>query len=389
MALGYGVARERERAALGAILGLSFGFPADDAGLWFAKAGYDQLRVIRDGDTVLGGLILIPMGHFIGGRSVPCVAIAGVGVSPGARRHGVASEMMRRALRELHGAGVPLSSLYPASIPLYRRAGYELAGATWEFTVSARELPRHELSLTPRPFEAADERQVREVYAAYAAGRNGWLDRGPYVWERTRRVQDGKAAVGHVLTSGRRVEGYVFHRVYHRGHGFDLRVSDMAARSPAAHRDLMAFLASHKSIADDVSWFGGVDDPWLTLLPDRHYQVRLHHHWMMRLVDVAAALRGRGYPRGLSTSVTLDVRDDVLKRQSGSYRLRVADGVGHVTRVSRGGLRLDVRTLAALYTSQLDLGGAARLGLVQGSARAIDQAAPVFAGPAPSVCDMY
>lgn len=389
MALRYGRAKKADLENLGPILALSFGFPPEHAGPWLERTKLENVRVMREGKTIVGGVLLIPMGQYFGGRSVRCYGIAGVGVSPSARGRGVASDMMRRALRELRRDGVALSSLYPASIPLYRRAGYELAGGSWQYTLEGRDMPIRTTELVSREYEPADERQVRAVYAAFAKDRNGWMDRGPYVWERTRRPHDGKPTYGHVFLRGKRIEGYVFYRHKQTPLGFELRVSDMAARSAAGLRDVMTFLGGHKSLADAVKWYGGVDDPWLHLLEDRHYAVKLHHHWMLRIVDIPSALASRGYPKDLNIALTLDVRDDVMPVQSKSYRLSVSAGEAKVRTVSGGGLRMDVRTLAALYSRHMDAHAAHQLGLLEGRSSAIERAGAIFSGPAPSMNDMF
>ena len=371
------------------MLALSFGFPPEHAPPWLEKAGLENTRVLERDGELLGGLLYIPMAHWFGRRSVPAMGIAGVVVAPSARGEGLATELMRRAMRELHRQGVALSSLYPASIPLYRRTGYELAGASWRFSVQGRDLPSRKPELEVRSFEARDEAQVRAVYNAYARDRPGWLDRGPYVWERTRRVQDGMAAFGHVFVDGRRIDGYVFYRLKPTSDGFNVRVSDMAARTPAALRSVINFLGSHRSLADEVAWFGGIDDPWLQLFIDRQYKVRLHHHWMLRMVDIPVALAARGYPRDLVASLSIEVRDNVMRRQGGRYRIRVAGGEADVARGGRGGITLDVRTLAALYSGHMAPIQAAKLGLLSGPPAALAKAAAMFAGPVPSLPDMY
>jgi predicted acetyltransferase len=371
------------------MLAKSFGFPKEIAGPWLEQAGLSNARLIRDGQDIVGGLLLIPMHQYFGGRSIPCMGIAGVVVSPSARGRGVATELMRRAMRELRKSEVALSSLYPASIPLYRRAGYEISGGIWRYALAGRDVPIHEPTLAIRAFEAADERQVRAIYAAQARNRNGWLDRGPYVWERTRRVQDKMPAYGHVFHDNKHIEGYVFYRHKQTPLGFDLRVSDMAARTPRGLRDVLSFLGSHKSLADEVAWYGGIDDPWLQLLNDRHYAVRLHHHWMTRIVDIPSALAARGYPKDLDVTLTMNVRDKTMPAQSGGYRLRVSGGRAKVTKGGSGGLELDVRTLAAIYSSHLDAWAAERLGLLSGRPAAVARAAALFAGPAPSMNDLF
>jgi predicted acetyltransferase len=77
---------------------------------------------------------------------------------------------------------------------------------------------------------------------------------------------------------------------------------------------------------------------------------------MLRLVDVPAALAGRGYPAGVAADVTLTVDDPQLPGNTGTWRVAVAKGTGTVEPASGplepasgGGVRLGPRGLAALY----------------------------------------
>ncbi len=388
MALGYGVASEAERGPLGEILHLAFGI-SNLADKWFKTAGFDNIRVLRSEDEVVGGLLLIPMGQYFGGRSVPMVGVAGVGVSTSARGRGLATELMQRTIREHHKQGMALSALYPATLPLYRRAGYEIAGGNWRISIQGRELPRAGRELQVRPYDKRDERQVRAVYSAQAKDRQGWLDRVDYLWQRTRREQEGNPARGHVLCNGRRIDGYVFYRQRRTETGYDLTITDLAARTPAAQRGLLTFLADHRSLAGEVRWFGGVDEPLLLALPEHCYCLRLHHHWMLRICHVENALQARGYPHGVELSLDLELSDDVVRRNSGKYRLSVSQGRAEVSRGGRGALKLDIRTLATLFSGHHGAQSLAASGRLQGSPATIANAATLFSSASPSLPDFF
>src|SRR5688500_12334263 len=98
--------------AMGRIMGHAFAFSPEDFPAWHEQAGPGNFRVVRDGaGTILGNLVLIPMGQFFGGRSVPMTGVAGVGVATEARGRGVATVLMREAMREIRDSGVPISTL--------------------------------------------------------------------------------------------------------------------------------------------------------------------------------------------------------------------------------------------------------------------------------------
>ena len=99
--------------------------------------GAENFRAIGDA----GGLILIPMAQYYGGHAVPMTGIGAVAVSPEFRGRGAATKLMRAAVREMHDEGMALSTLYPATEPLYRRAGYEQAGVQFAVRIALTSIP--------------------------------------------------------------------------------------------------------------------------------------------------------------------------------------------------------------------------------------------------------
>src|ERR1041384_5381049 len=115
------------------------------------KLGLGNLRIMRHGGGGTAVLDMIPMGQFFGGRSVRMVGIAGVSSAPERRGRGAGVRLMREMLAELHAAGVPLSGLYPATQPIYRRAGYEWAGSRFEIAAEAAKLDAFKTDVDVRP----------------------------------------------------------------------------------------------------------------------------------------------------------------------------------------------------------------------------------------------
>jgi predicted acetyltransferase len=371
------------------ILSAAFEVSPDRCMPWFDKAGRDNVRLVRDERGVVGGLLLLPMGQYFGGCSVATTGVAGVGVAQSARGHGTATRLMTQAMRELRRRGVPLSTLYPATVPLYRRAGYEIAGGRYGTTVAVRDLPRTTAELPVRALEAGDERRVAKLYRSYAIQRNGWLDRREYIWERTRRAQKGSEARGYLLGADDRPEGYLVLRQHAQGKDYRLEVTDLAACTPRGARSVLGLMSSHRSLAIEATWYGGCDEPLQNLIAERGLQVRLEDHWMLRIVDLPKALSERGYPRALDTSVVFEVRDDVIRQNQGRWALSVSAGRGVVKPTKRRGLRLDVRALAQLYSGFQSPAALALIGRIEGGAAMLGRAAALFAGPPPSMPDDF
>jgi predicted acetyltransferase len=171
--------------------------------------------------------------------------------------------------------------------------------------------------------------------------------------------------------------------------GFHLWLADLASSTGAAARRLLAFLADHGSQARDINWYGGVDDPFLALLPERGHEISLFEPWMLRIVDVQRALSERGWPRHVDLRLELDLRDELIPANCGRFVVDIAGGVAEVRRGGRGGLVLDSRALAALYTSHATPQQLAHAGRLVAGDSALTRAAVAFAGPPPSLPDFF
>lgn len=371
------------------LLGWSFAFAPPDAEPWLRRGGLENVRVVRRGGAAVAALMVVPMGQFFGGRSVPMAGIAGVATAPEARGTGAATALMRTAMRDLYAAGWPLSTLFPTTRPLYRRAGYEPAGGRFELTMPIDRIAVSDRALPIRAIEAGDEAAVVAAYTAHARDVAGHLDRGDYIWSRLRGPR-GEVARGYLVEQGDRVAGYLY--LFERRTtppNFDLRITDVVARTPEAARRILTFIADHGTTAVNVSWFTGPVDTLVQMLPEVGYELHSHDHWMLRVVDVAGALAARGYPEGLEAELHLDVRDELIPENQGRFVLSVAGGRGEVRKGGRGDLRLDVRGLAPLYTGHLPPVSLAASGLLEGPSAELARAASVFAGPAPWMPDIF
>jgi predicted acetyltransferase len=386
---------EEDGQALGNILGRSFAFPPDETAPWLANAGHENVRVLRDGAEPVACLLLIPMGQWFGGRSVPMAGVAAVAVAPHRRGTGAALSLMAAAMRDLHAqASFAISTLYPAAQGLYRLAGYEQAGTRFDVVVKAAGLASGRAAandplLEIRPVDPSDLPGIEAAYGELARGSCGYLDRGPYVWRRVFEPR-GQTAYGYVAVRGGAIEGYVYLTQVRRPTGdHDLRLTDLIALTPRAYARLLRFLSEQRSLARTVGWYTSPADPMLSLIPEQTYTLTLNHHWMTRIIDVARALDARGYPAGLEAEVHLSVRDAIVPENDGRFVLAVSGGRGEAKRGGRGSLSMDVRALSPLYSGLLSARALRAAGHIEGSDHEIDSACAVFGGPMPAMADMF
>jgi len=192
---------------------------------------------------------------------------------------------------------------------------------------------------------------------------------------------------------GKTTEGYIaFARKWHPDHlrGHDVHCLDFVALTPEAGRRLLTLMADHRSLGRDLLVVGPPSAPTLLPLAEQISSVDTLIRWMVRIVWVKEALEARGYPRGLTAELGLEIEDDVLPGNSGGYLLRVGAGHGRVERGRPAGpLSMHVRGLAPLFTGYATAQQLAAIGLVRGDAETLALATEMFSGPAPWLAEMF
>ncbi|MEZ4219491.1 MAG: GNAT family N-acetyltransferase [Polyangiaceae bacterium] len=380
-----------DRKEFAHILAWAFGFDAKDAPAWLELGGLENLRGLREGAQLVGGLLTLPLGQYFGGQLVEMVGIAGVAVVAEARGRGAALHMMRAAARELHERRVALSTLYPASVSLYRKAGWELAGYLFDVSVDIARIGVRSPKLELQPSGCADQSLLEQMYRSLARQRDGYVERSDYIWSRVFSPRKRETRATRLSVEGQPV-GYVvmlqdrLPSDYH-----DLRLTDAQCTSVDGARGILGFLAQHGTMAKSVRWAGSAIDPLVWQMPERTYSIGLREHWMTRICHVQAALEQRGYATRTACELDLLVRDPDIPEQSGLYRLAVEGGRATVSRPARSNsaVELDVGALAALYTGFASPALLAQAGQLSGSSAALAAAEAAFPRGMPSMVDFF
>ncbi len=375
-----------------AILTESFGSPPLSEVDWLARYDLGDFRLARIDGQVAGGGVLLPLGQWFGGKSVPMLGVHCVAIAPEFRGTGVGSALMRAMVEEVHTRKVPISTLYPSTQPVYRAVGYEQAGIWTRYRVPIAGFEMRDRELTVERVRWEDLDDLRQVYEARARRENGNLDRSEWSWRRVFEPMRGSAYVFRARR-GSTTEGYIaFARKWHPDHlqGHDIHCLDFVSLTPAAGRRLLTLMSDHRSLGRDLLVAGPPSAPALLPLAEQIGTVDVMIRWMVRIVWVNAALEARGYPRGLSAEIGLEIEDDLLSENGGSYLLRVDGGAGRVERGRpRHPLWLHVRGLAALYTGYATAEQLAAIGLARGDADTMALATEMFAGSPPWLPEMF
>jgi predicted acetyltransferase len=381
---------EPDRAAIHRIIRLAFAGTAEGVTDWMKAGGDDNFRVLRDADRPAACLLHIPMGMYVGGRSVPMQGVAGVGVAPENRGQGFAKRLMQGFVKDAAADGFPLAGLYASTHTLYRGVGFEHAAHRFEYTVPLLQIDIHDDAGPLHALTEADEPRVRRCYAEFAARFTGMLDRRQYIWTRTRKLRETEFLGYAITNSAGGLDGYVMLNQARRPDGRqNITLSDFVFTTPAAGRRLWGFLADFRMMGEDLVFCGGPSHPALTLLRQQRYDAHLKDSALIRILNVKQALEARGYPASLNATIHLDITDDLVPANQGCWTLRIENGRAAATPGGPGTIATSIRGLAMLYTGYATPHQAALLGEVRGSDADLAAAAHTFSQGVPWMTDMF
>jgi predicted acetyltransferase len=312
----------------------------------------DEERILADAQAAIAGqrcLAAFDDGHLIGvalffdlrqwwlGRAVPMAGVGGVKVAPEYRAKGVGRALMTGLTQLMAERGHPLSALYAATAPFYRRLGWEQAGAVATAAVPARSLlslARPDLTGAAGAVPAvrrAGPDDAAEVIAALGCAHEVARDCGPVTFD--------QGTVRQWLTAGRWAgkeryayladDGFLAYR-WHGGHG-EIVVDKLVAVSPETTRALWSVVASHSSVARTIRAQVAPADPIWWLLREQDIKPVTRYWWMLRALDAPGAIAARGFP-AVDIEVPLHIADDQIPANTGSWMLTVRSGAGSLER---------------------------------------------------------
>lgn len=348
------------------------------------KGGLSDLHVAELDGRLVGHGFGFPLSAYFGGRPVPAVGIASVGVAPEARGRDIGARIVSHIEDRARERGAVLALLYAFRHGFYAKRGYADVTPMQRLECDPRAIPSAWVAKARRaPLHAATAKDVRSITALHGRAlerSTGGIVRPTTLWTRIFASERLHIVVLEEPVHGAGGGGYVaFEFLQDEEHARTrLDVRDSVADSDEARVILWGLLGMQAGQVAEVDVEIAHDDPIAFALTDidggRFGDERVEHALgsivagpMIRMLDVRRALAARGY----TTSGDVDV-----KTKSHTLRITARDGRGHVAKSAKRGspLTTDERTLASMAFGGLRVTAAAHLGLARGREETVGRA---------------
>ena len=333
--------------------------------MWEKVFEHDRLIVATENDEIVGAAGSFSFTMTVPGAEIPAAGLTVVGVLPTHRRKGILNRMMRFQLDDAHDHEEPVSILWASEEIIYQRFGYGMASEQLSIEMDrGHGVFRNDPGPEGRLRLVTEEEALKilpDVYEQVRTQTPGMLARSP-VWWKYHRLYDPKSAregasplYRLVWENEGQAEAYALYRVKEKWDNAtglprgEVMVLEAMSTSPTAHREMWRYLFSLDLSGKVEAYFVPTDDPIQQMvLKPRHLKLRKNDGIWLRIVEVKAALERRSY--GTDGSLTFDLTDGFVERNSGVWTLTVSEGHGEVTRTdNEADISLDAGDLGAAY----------------------------------------
>jgi predicted acetyltransferase len=316
------------------------------------KEDLEQIRLVADTDRmhaafedgrIVGGADAASFAVTVpGGAQVPAAGITGVGVLPTHRRQGINRALMRAQLDDVHRRGEALAVLFASEGGIYGRFGYGLASFNGKFDLEVERsayVPGYRRTGRVQLMDKKDAVPLMgPVYDAVRAERPGTYRLDDRWWQFVlyEEKKDEPTFFAVHDTDGD-VDAFAVYNVKHDWRSGipmnELFVHQLMGTTPQAWADMWRYVFDvdlvHRVVADHRP----VDEPLLRLLLEpRHLRFSVQDALYARLVDVPAALAGRGYEG--AGRIVIEVDDPFCPWNAGRVSLEAAGGAAECARVT-------------------------------------------------------
>ena len=166
-----------------------------------------------DEDTLISQFAIYPLDMNIFGVKYPVGFVTSVCTYPEYTGHGIMKRLMVRGLTRMRENDRPFALLYPYSIPLYHRLGWEIISNKMTYTVKDTQVPAKIKEPGYVRRVSWDDKQFKELHTKFAQKTHGCLYRNSLAWEEYWRWDEDDTVVAVYYSAEGVPYGYMVYMI--------------------------------------------------------------------------------------------------------------------------------------------------------------------------------
>ena len=282
----------------------------------------------EEDNSLVAQFAVYPLDMNIYGAKYSVGFVTSVCTYPEYTGHGIMKKLMIQSLTRMKESHKSFALLYPYSIPLYRRLGWEIISNKMTYTVKDTQIPRklNEPGYVRRV--SWDDAQFKELHTKFAEKTHGCLYRNNLAWEEYWRWDEDDTVVAIYYSKDDIPYGYMVYMIS----SDVMHIKEMIYLNREAQLGLWEYIYAHDSMIDEVRGNNYYSEPIAFELDDSDIKETIRPYAMGRIIDIEQFFAK--YPCDPDESPAtfrFNIEDELLPWNNNSFNINFENGKCSIT----------------------------------------------------------
>lgn len=281
-----------------------------------------------DGKTLISQFAVYPLKMNIYDTVFQIGFVTSVCTYPEYSGHGIMKKLMVKSLTNMRHKGQSFALLYPYSIPLYHKLGWEIVSNKISYTVKDRQIPAK--ATAPGYVRRVDWENVdfMNLHSTFASVTHGCLFRNALAWEEYWRWDEDDTMVAIYYSRDDVPYGYMVYMIS----SDIMHVKEMIYLNREAQLGLWEYIHAHDSMIDEVRGNNYYSEPIAFELDDSDIKETIRPYAMGRIIDIKQFFEKYAIDPDEPTCIyAFDIEDELLSWNNGRFIVLFKDGHCSIT----------------------------------------------------------
>lgn len=239
---------------------------------------------------------------------------------------GLMSGLMKQSLKEMRQKKQAFALLYPYSIPLYRKKGWEIVSDKMSFTILNHQLPHLKEVSGYVERVSWDNVDFMNLHATFAQKNHGCLFRNKLAWDEYWRWDEDDTMVAVYYKKDDQPGGYMVYLIKDN----IMYIKEMIYLDQESRKGLWRYIAAHDSMIKEVHGANYYSEPIAFELEDSAIKEAIRPYTMGRIIDFEMFLEQYRFNHDITESVTFEIEDEFLEWNNRCFHVKVTKEHGEL-----------------------------------------------------------
>lgn len=341
-----------------------------------------------DGDALVSQIAVYPLRMNVHSEIRNIGHVTSVSTYPEYTGRGIMKHLLRLSLVRMREDGRSLALLYPFSIPLYRRFGWEIVSNKISYKVKDTQIfPKLGKRRAPGRVRRVewDDPEFMNLHAKFALRTHGCIVRDSVAWDEYWRWDEEDTYVAVYYDTDDEPTGYLVYLIKEDV----MYIKEMVYLNMEAQKGIWDYISAHYSMIDEIRGNTYRNELMAFILEDGNVTEAIRPYMMARIVDVPMFLDDyRADAAEADVCFAFEIEDPFLEWNNRTFRVLFHEGRTEV--VDEGEdhrMRMSIGTLTTLLMGYMTAAQLRRLERIEATDEAVEALDEVLIHEIPYISD--